>query len=296
MILVRLKGGLGNQMFQYAAALALAKKHNTHVEFDLTLLNDKTPYSDKVYRTFELGVFNLKINLAEEKIIQYYNPERGSIFKRIKNKITKAIQRPIVYIEKTHRFDEDFFLLPDNSCIVGAFQSEKYFLAIADSVKRAFAFAVAFPKNILELADRIENCNSVCIHVRRGDYVTNNLYRDLLGAMSAEYYMQAFGFVTGVAENAEIFIFSDDIEWCKSNLFFKQAVTYVGDVLAESNYQAELFLMSKCRHFVISNSTFGWWGAWLSSREGKLVVAPKKWFKNESKDGEDIVPKNWISI
>ena len=160
MILVRLKGGLGNQLFQYAAARALALKHNTEVFLDLTLLQDRTPLMDAVFRDYELYAFNLKENFANKKIIEYYNPLPTSILKRILNKIRKIILKPSVYIESAHLYNSTFFKLPDDSCLVGLFQSEKYFESIADTIKKELEFKKIFPKAITDLGDYINTKNT----------------------------------------------------------------------------------------------------------------------------------------
>jgi hypothetical protein len=296
MIIVRLKGGLGNQLFQYAAARALALKHNTEVFFDLTLLQDRTPLIDAVFRDYELYAFNIKENFASKKIIEYYNPLPTSILKRILNKIQKYILKPSVYIESTHLYNSKFFELPNDCCLVGLFQSEKYFESIADTIRKEFEFKKKFPKVITDLGDYINTKNTICIHIRRGDYITNPTYNKMLGSQSNQYYMKGVALITEKITIDELFIFSDDIEWCKQNLNFETKTTFITDDLATNDHHAHLYLMSLCKHFVISNSTFAWWGAWLSKHKNKIVIAPKVWFKDGVRDETDIIPHTWTKI
>lgn len=296
MILVRLKGGLGNQLFQYAAAKALALKHNTEVFFDLTLLKDRTPLKDMVFRDYELYAFNLKENFANKKTIEYYNPLPTSIFKRIINKIKKNIFRPSVYIESSHLYNSKFFKLPNDSCLIGLFQSEKYFESIADTIRKEFEFKKTFSQTVNDLGAYIKTKNTICVHIRRGDYVSNPTYSEMLGSQSNQYYTKGVALITEKIAIDELFIFSDDIEWCKQNLKFETKTTFITDDLATNNHHAHLHLMSLCKHFVISNSTFAWWGAWLSSNQAKIVVAPKMWFKDGLRDESDIIPHTWIKI
>jgi len=296
MILVRLKGGLGNQLFQYAAARALAFKYNTEVFFDLTLLQDRTPLNDMVFRDYELYAFKLQENFANQQLIEYYNPLPTSFLKRILNKLKKYIFKPSVYIETTHLYNSKFFNLPNDSCIIGLFQSEKYFKSITDIIKKEFEFKNSFPKIVTELGTYITSKNAICVHIRRGDYVSNPTYSEMLGAQSNQYYAKGVNLITGKVAIDELFIFSDDIEWCKQNLNFETKTTFITDDLATVDHHAHLHLMSLCKHFVISNSTFAWWGAWLSTNQSKIVVAPKVWFKDGVRDETDIIPHAWLKI
>ena len=296
MILLRLKGGLGNQLFQYAAAKSLALKHNTEVILDLSLLLDRTPLTDMVFRDYELYAFNLEENFANQELIEYYNPLPTSYLKRISNKLKKYIFKPSVYIESTHLYNSKFFNLPNDSCIIGLFQSEKYFQSIADIIKKEFEFKNSFPKIVTELGTYIKSKNAICVHVRRGDYISNPIYSSMLGSQSNEYYRNGVTLISEKTNIDELFIFSDDINWCIQNLKFETKTTFITNDLATNNHHAHLHLMSLCKHYVISNSTFAWWGAWLSSNQSKIVVAPKVWFKDGLRDETDIIPNSWIKM
>jgi hypothetical protein len=296
MILVRLKGGLGNQMFQYATALALAEKHATILKMELTLLKDRSASDNAVYRDYELFPFCLNQLFASQSEIYHFHPPSGSIGLRIKNRIKKFFGKNRVYIEKGHGFDPSLLEQEDDFCLVGAFQSEKYFSHIREKILQAYSFRTHFNQKTEDLAVQLKSKEVACIHVRRGDYVSNALYSQILGALPATYYLEGFQRVSEVRNIQEVYVFSDDINWCMHNLSFGIKTVYVTEELVPSNHHAHLYLMSQCKTFVISNSSFSWWAAWMSQDENKLVVAPRNWFADKTRDSKDILPSQWLQI
>jgi hypothetical protein len=137
--------------------------------------------------------------------------------------------------------------------------------------------------------------SSVSLHIRRGDYVSNSVNREIYATCSMDYYHRCAIEMTRRVTDPHFFVFSDDIEWAKDNLDIKHAVTYVDHNSQEEAYK-DLCLMSKCKHHIIANSTFSWWGAWLADNKDKIVFAPSRWY-NDSKHGEqDLIPEDWHRV
>jgi hypothetical protein len=295
MIMIRLKGGLGNQMFQYATARALAEKHKTNVSFDLTLLKDRGAGPHAVFRDFELGPYKIEQKFASENEIRKFNPVPTGFFQRLRLRIKKVFSPLRTYIELSHVYDPAVMMLPDDFCLVGAFQSEKYFLGIRPALLKAFELTSRSPV-CLKMVSEITSKNAVCLHIRRGDYVTNKLYNKLLGVQPVSYYESGLARIASTEKDLHVFVFSDDISWCRDNLKFAFPTTFISEENAGSSSHEHVHLMSKCKHFVLANSSFSWWGAWLSEHTNKLVIAPKVWFADGSLDAKDIVPEKWITI
>ena len=297
MILVRLSGGLGNQMFQYAVGRALAEKHKAVLKLDLTLLNErKNIPANQVFREYDLDVFSMEQNFATQEEVEYFNPVSKNIFSRINYRIRRKLRPKELYIARFRHFDPAVLELPDDVCLVGSWQSEKYFNSISQIIRRDFTFRKEFDAETEKLAARILSGNSVCINFRRTDYVSNPLYKELLGAMDIEFYNKAIQYIRDRVKDLVLFVFSDDLEWCKQNMKFDLPVTFVTEEFYGEKYSFKLKLMSLCAHFIIPNSTFGWWAAWLGTNPDKLVVAPQRWYKDTSFDSKDIVPDKWIKL
>lgn len=265
MITVRTSGGLGNQMFQYAFGRAKALKN--HEELRLFFSRDKS----STPRNLLLENFNIK-----SKVI-------GSV--TIKDRLFKITERQ-------YTFSEDMYDIP-NGYFVGIWQSEKYFKDFAEEIRADFTLknplsvtAKAFEKTITEN-------DSVSIHIRRGDYVSNPKTKEKHGLVPVGYYVKAILYIMERIPTKRFFIFSDDIEWVKDNLSSPPEAVFVsGNGLSECE---ELILMSLCKHHIIANSTFSWWAAWLNQNKDEVVIAPKQWFASGA-DESDLIPKNWIRM
>lgn len=298
MILIRLIGGLGNQMFQYALGTHLAIKNDTLLKLDTTLLADRSqPHEVVTHRNLEIDIFAIPLHFATQKEVEYFN---GKVFSSIPgkvwNKATWQFRKKNLIIEHGRRFHPEILSLPDNKCLVGSWQSEKYFTAIENEIRKLYSFHKPLTGKFLEISREIQNLNSVCIHVRRGDYVTSPLYSKSLGTTNPEYYYKALELLQLKQRIDCLFVFSDDMEWCKNNLKFSVPTHFMDYELKEKKYAVDMQLMSLCRHFIIPNSTFGWWAAWLSKSPGKMVIAPKQWYKDPDLDSSDLVPAEWIRL
>ncbi|MHB9140352.1 MAG: alpha-1,2-fucosyltransferase [Paludibacter sp.] len=274
-----LSGGLGNQMFQYALYLALKNK-GRNVKLDTSLYSYL-----KMHNGYELErCFGINEQPALENKL--------GIFKL--RLLLKFKPRFFVFNDKSH-FDEKIFLTKCNY-LTGYWQSEKYFKSIENRIREAFIF-----KNIdvdnKTLANEILSVNSISLHIRRGDYVGNNIYS---GVCTEEYYMNAVEQMRSkIASTQDVifYVFTDDKDFasqfiCKLNLSAKLI-----DINTGMNSNKDMFLMSQCKYNIIANSSFSWWGAWLNNYPDKIVIAPQKWFGLGNEDCyKDVVPEKWIKL
>ncbi len=283
-------------MFQYATARALAHRNKTNVKLDLTLLKKPELKSRDTHRDFELGAFKIKAEIASPKEVNRYNLQSTNIVKRVMRRLRNTVYNPCVYIHFGAEFQEDLLALENDSCIVGSFQSEKYFSAIESTIREEFSFK---DTSVFKSNDHIHDIratNSVAVHIRRGDYVENEKYSKTLGAKGLGYYEKAFEVISQKVPDPVLFVFSDDIAWCKAHLKAPFPVQYVSDANKADDAWKDLLLLSSCKHFIIPNSTFGWWGAWLGNADEKIVLAPAQWSANGTLDSRDRIPDRWITI
>ncbi len=278
MITVRLKGGLGNQMFQYALGRVLSIKNKTNLKLDISFFDLRL--SNMTKRNYYLDVFNIK---AEVKNKNKILTNIFSLFRKIMG---------IHGQEKNFNFDPYILSLGPNTYLEGYWHSPKYFEGYEDVIRKDFTLKNSVAQNIQDLMNEIENQNSLCIHVRRGDYVGNKYYK----VVNNEYYKKGIEKISSMTNIGKIYVFSDDINWCKENLSFGAPTMFVGDEYAGIKGEGHMSLMSCCRYFIIANSSFSWWGAWLSNYPDKIVVCPKQWFSNSAIDTNDLIPESWIRI
>lgn len=290
MIVVKLQGGLGNQMFQYAAGKCLAEKRHTQVKVDGTFLK-ADPKGAYTKRHFELDIFEAEIRVAAEpELAPFYRTVHHRLLRNLQNKMP-FLFRHRYYDERQIAFDPSFFDLPKDAYLDGYFQSELYFRDIAGIIRREFTFKGPMPAACEAWLQKINASNSVSVHIRRGDYVSNPADTTFHGTCPPAYYEAALAHIAASQKNTELFVFSDDLDWCKKNLLFRQPTHFVSTGLGANHW--DMLLMSTCRHQVIANSSFSWWGAWLNHKPGKIVVAPKAWFGAAHMNQNDIIPADW---
>lgn len=297
MILVRLMGGLGNQMFQYAFGKMLAIKNSTDLQLDLSLLGKVNDGGKIIAREFDLDIFDIPFQFANQKEIESFNgyPD-GSVLKRLWFKFSKLWSGKKLVLQENHHFLPNYLLLKDNTCVVGRWQSAIYFDAIESEIRKAFVVKNAFRLHS-SYSERISNsASSIAIHVRRGDYVSNDFYKEHIGALDENYYKQAYDWMCSRISEPRFFIFSQDLEWCKSQLGFVKDAVFVSNESSKKGVAEDLHLLMSCKHHIISNSTFSWWGAYLSSNTEKIVVAPKIWANHKDFVPEFILPDEWIQL
>lgn len=292
MIIVKLMGGLGNQMFQYAAGRALSLHHQCILKIDLNFLLDRRPREQGfVYRDYDLGIFNIDPAIANEQEIKKLIGEPG---RKKTDKIIAALlgRKHNFFKEPSFNFYPNFFQLVMPVYLEGYWQSEKYFQRYEQQIRKDFTFRYIPSQAIQLMAEKIQRTRSVCVNVRRGDFVTNPLH----GTASIEYYRHAAKNIESRIASPEYFVFSDDIEWCKVNLSFSAPVHFISHEYAGNKFSDYLYLMTCCSHFIIPNSSFAWWAAWLNNNPDKIIIAPKKWFNKGPKDTQDLIPESWITL
>jgi len=272
-------GDLGNQMFKYAALRGIAKSNEQDFLIPPSYL--KLEKYKTIYKLFS-KVVNPKVK-QNHQLFNCFN-------------MTSVSKQNIGYIETSNivrennfHFEPKFFSLNYSDCeVIGYFQSEKYFLNVTEIIKSDFQFKESIEKKTNSYIEKLDN--PVSIHIRRGDYLINPNHSTL----SMDYYTNALG---NFKKNRNFLIFSDDIEWCREQEVFNAKNFIFSDEITNNLTFLDLCLMSKCKDHIIANSTFSWWGAWLSDYEN--VYAPKSWFpKSRSvlKDTKDLFPSNWQLI
>jgi len=291
---VSIYGGLGNQMFQYALCIALNQKgRKTKVSFS-NFLYEYHHNGFNLGKAFKLK-FSFPLNLLNffllncgflyknryasfiaRRVIRFYHKKRYTIYREIKE---------FVYDQNVFRQQSSF--------LVGVWQVEIYFKDFKNIIEKEFLFREPSDKNNIVLKKKISSCNSVSIHIRRGDY-ESAYWKTILGFINDNnYYRNALVYVNKKVEDPRFFIFSDDIEWAKANIKISNC-TYVEHNKAEKSY-IDMYLMSLCKHNIIANSTFSWWAAWLNKNINKIVVMPEKWIIRDYSP-EGICPENWMKI
>lgn len=278
-------------MFQYAAGRRLAN----HLEVDLKL--DISGFSQCKLRIYYLGVFSIHENFASAEEIASLRGRKGGFADRFLRKyFKKPLKAPSTYYEEKHfQFDSEVLRLSNSVYLDGYWQSEKYFADIGEIIRREFELKLPQTGRNRELADLISSCESVSLHVRRGDYVSNESTKQYHGVCDMDYYFRAVKELSRIIQNPHVFIFSDEPEWAHGNLKLPYPSTIVSHNSVDMSHE-DLRLMSQCRHHIIANSTFSWWGAWLGQNSDKVVVAPLRWFSRIENNAQDIIPSGWIRV
>jgi hypothetical protein len=211
------------------------------------------------------------------------------LLKKIYNQIEKLkpYHKKIFIRQNSKFYDEKLLKIKSNSHVTGFFQHHQYLDLNRNAILKCFQLKKESQnKNFLDLKNRFVNCKSISVHVRRGDYVGLN------HACSENYFNSAIQYIMSKVKNAEFFIFSDDIDWCKTHLSFQSAPNFIDDKYDLEDYH-ELMLMKYCKHNVISNSSFSWWGAWLNENPNKIIIYPDKIKETLNKD---LCVESWIEL
>jgi hypothetical protein len=291
MIIVKISGGLGNQLFQYSFAKSVANALNTSFKLDFFLNSNSKEFTS---RKNELVEFGLTFETADVEEIRKMKRFNGNIFSRIERKFIQrypSVSKKIIVENKDGRLINNFF---DDAYYDGYWQNQCYIKPIESILVNEFVPNNEILGKDIELLNNIDISNSISIHVRRGDYLSIKSNQSIFCSCTLEYYKTAIDIVRQNVDSPRFFVFSDDIKWVKenfegNNFFFVDGNSAISD----------MYFMSKCKHNIIANSTFSWWGAWLNQNKNKLVIAPKNWFKDFRKNSqtiENLVPENWIKI
>jgi hypothetical protein len=281
MIIVKIMGGLGNQLFQYATARNISIKKQVPFKVDTNF------YNDVRYRgIFRLTHFNTLIEESTNEDIERLTAEPSSSFYA---RICRKMHLSGKFYKKTHiienrisNTDKRIINCDGNAYIEGWYQNEKYFGIIRDVLLKEFTLKRDPGTQFQDAKLEISNCESVSIHFRRGDYLTNKFF----GAVPLNYYYRAVKIINEKVKQPVYYIFSDDIEWVKNSFKIDATVNYFDpetektSIYPTYNDFEEFILMKHCKHNIIANSTFSWWAAWLNTNPGKMVIAPKRWYND----------------
>ena len=289
MITVNLIGGLGNQIFQYAFGRALALRMGYEVQFDVC---DFQWYS--THEGFQLPGLGVGVRAASESDLHRLLGWRHRRWAR-RFRLYKRLPPRNIVVEPHFHFCGECARATDGTYLVGYWHSYKYFEDYSDQIRSDLGTAKVDLSRYGSILDDIESSDSVAIHIRRGDYVTTRKGRKVLGSCSPEYYAKAISLVRGLARNPKFFAFSDQPLEIRAQRMVTHPHVLV-DVLPRPPAYAELRLMARCKHFIIANSSFSWWAAWLGSDPEKRVIAPKRWFADESRNACDLIPSDWTTI
>jgi hypothetical protein len=312
MIIVNVKGGIGNQLFQYALSRNIEIKNNYLIKFDKSsFVNYKFPHK------FRLEVFNTKLNIASDKEIEAVI-SRTTNLKNLKNnpiynkygiisKTLRFLYRKFIFLsfynksfieENQFGFDRRILDVDDNTYIDGYWGKYQYFEEIREillneiSIKKEFQ-TEKYTQDLMEIQKR----NSVSIHIRRG-YAKRKSDENLFGVLPLSYYLRAVELIKEKVDDPFFYIFSDDSEWAQNNLQLEGNSEFI-NFGAEGDY-LELLLMSKCKHNIIANSTFSWWAAWLNNNSDKMVIVPEKWYASKKRQNfynkGYLIPPEWMKL
>jgi hypothetical protein len=288
MIIVRLCGGLGNQMFQYAAGRRLALRTGSELKLDLT------PLDRSRERSYGLHVLPIRATRASSAEIRHLTLVPKPL--RLVRRLFRRPVRPASHFrEPDLRFHPEILDLSDGVYLDGYWQSERYFADAADVIRIELAAPAPTSDRDREVAEWIDDCEAVSLHVRRGDYVTSKVARETLGPCAPDYYRRAAATLTERLDSPRLFVFSDEPEWARETLDLPLPMTVV-DHNGPDDAHRDLALLARCRHHVIANSSFSWWGAWLSPNPSKIVIAPRRWFAREDLSADDLVPERWLRL
>lgn len=290
-LVCRLDGGFGNQLFQYAAARSIADRLGCPLVLDARSLSES---SDRAYG---LNSYPIRAQLAAPELLCTLPSPRSSRMGRLKARMGLALPGMFsapVFWPQTFAYDKRVAQISRPVYLVGYWQSERYF-----AWNRSRLLEDLRPLDAVQdpagLRARINATDSVALHVRRGDYLSNTSAAAIHGVCDTRYYMDAIVHLAKARKNMELFVFSDDPQWVRQNFQFAVPTVLVDSAMGSST-QFDFEMMRHCRHHIISNSTYSWWAAWLAGHEDHMVVAPKRWFKDASIPAHDVVPENWVRL
>jgi hypothetical protein len=288
MIVVRLMGGLGNQLFQYAAGRSVAKLRDADLAVDLGWFRRRMRATDPV-RLFDLASFRLDIkilSLSERQIAALEAP-------------TRILYQPVRWLtpkfrvvrEESQRFDAAVLRTSDDSLLIGYWQSERYFESVRNEIRGDLTSGQRLGPKIDQHIQILRSVPTLGVHVRRGDYVTNPSAAAFHGTLGRDYYQAAVRHVMEGAAVEQVIVFSDDPTWAEEQLKFPVPTQHLSAEFRDTF--DEFHLLRSCHHQVIANSSFSWWAAWLNDNPGKIVVAPTHWYRDSTVDTSDLIPSSW---
>jgi hypothetical protein len=292
-IIVRFKGGLGNQLFQYAAGRALAERHGVPLRFDArwydTVENCRT-----ITRTFDLPAFNVEGRLAtKDELDAFAFDESRKLWPRIRRKFLPVFAEQAVWSCDLSGWQPQFMRLGSQVMLDGYFQHPLFFGPVGADLRRELCLHVDPPRNIAVKAGALASQSAVCIQIRRTDFVNDPTTAGKHGSCSLNYFREAWSYVRERVPNARGYVFTDDMAWATEAFINWDDISVIGPEFNGPAYLHRFFLMRACSHFVIANSTWGWWAAWLGAKANSIVVLPKKWLRDEDTEARGLALPAW---
>ena len=284
-VYVRLLGGLGNQLFQYAMGRALADAREAELVLDPRFILRKGCISGLAIDEFAIRA-------------RYLTDAEAAHFKEPVWKLSRALRRQInpwlgYYHETEHSFDTEALAQSNDVMLSGFWQSERYFASHGHQLRTDLVLKHPLPSAAVKLAVQMASSPSVAMHVRRGDYLTDPKALVKHGVTSAHYYQTALQLMIEKLGGVDLYVFSDDPDWVRTNIQHSNII-FVSDFGFSA--EQDLWLISACQHQIIANSSFSWWGAYLNDYANKIIVAPQPWFDAKHMAQQDIIPAGWNTL
>lgn len=294
MIITRLWGGLGNQMFQYAAGRALSLRNAVPLQLDIYDLVDRTPREDFVHRDCDLGLLMAPLDFASLADLGRATEKPRSLATRLYLRYRKKLLAKSTFLERDQQFQPALLETgKNNAYLVGYWHDERYFRDFEKTIRTDFKMRGDYHSRYLEA---IRESPSVCLHVRRTDFVNSTSEAELRVQCREDYYCRAVESLEKERGEIRLFGFSDDIAWCEANLRLPRPVTWIPEDEAGFKGSVHFWLMRQCRHFIIPNSTFAWWAAWLAEHPEKRVICPLEWYRDRYQMSEGFLPASWMKL
>ncbi len=282
MITIELCGGLGNQLFQYALGRRLSLDHN------VGLIIDVSAFRNDPLRSYRLGNFCLPRHAIKDGRPSFLEGLLPTAIRR------RVLSSPDRYIERHYEFDENVLNI-SKGIVAGYWQTEKYFKSIRQTLLNEILPASPLTKSSAYWSGVISDIEAVSVHVRRGDYASDSKTQSYHGLVDLDWYAKAIMDMQERVGSPHFFFFSDDLDWVRMNFPAHPNFHFV-DSAPDGLEHEDMFLMSLCKHHILANSSFSWWGAWLNRRDDKIVIAPNRWFANTSINTKDLLPSEWVQL
>ncbi len=292
MIVTRMDGGLGNQMFQYAFGLYLATRHGTQLALDLASFLSRPQHGYMLDR-FQIAARPLCEPLNQKIPKRYRSPSSNEPSAWLPDWLNSNVLRRVK--ERPFGFDEKYLKAQDNSYLVGYWQSEKFFPGMRGELLKQFTPIENLSGESLRVIDSMQGAPSVSMHIRRGDYINNPTTAGIYEQLSLDYYRSCLERFARRHNDVQVFVFSNDLAWCHTQLQLRFPTRFV-DHTDQHNAHEDLVMMSHAKGNVIANSTFSWWAAYLNDRSDRMTFAPQRWFRSGTLDGKHLPCPAWQLI
>jgi hypothetical protein len=288
MIVTRLNGGLGNQLFQYSFGRYLATKHQTE------LLLDARDYQNKPQHGLLLQHFDIEARFtSNDTLDKLPNTARSQSWRRMLWNISPSRLQWVR--EKPYGFKPEWKLIGSHAYLDGYWQSEQFFAEITPELRKQLKLKTSLSSTSQEIAAAMSGCRSVAIHIRRGDYITDASAAQIYHHLPLTYYQRCVEDWASDHSGVRVFVFSNDIPWCRKNLRLRFPITWIDHTKADTAYE-DLYLMQQAECCITANSTLSWWGAWLGKRPGQIVYTPAQWFHPGTLNDQALACDGWVQM